>query len=69
MMNWEYSVFVRMWLHVFRRNENVILTKFSSLAALEVVILTTSNDENLVIEISSKCKHFRLSVIRLLSVL
>ena len=68
-MNWEYSVFVCMRLHVIHRNENVILTEFSSLAALEVVILTTSNDENLVMKISSKCRHFRFSVIRPLSVL
>ena len=53
MMNWEYSVFVLMW-HVIHRNENVILTEFSSLAALKVVILTTSNDENLVMKVSSK---------------
>ena len=66
MMKWEYSVFVRMW-HVIHRNENVILTEFSSLAALKVVILTTSNDENLVMKVSSKNFHF--SVIRLLSVL
>ena len=44
-MNWEYSVFVRMWLHVIHCSENVILAEFSSLVALEVVILTTSNDE------------------------
>ena len=45
MMNWDDSVFVRMRRHVIHRNENVILTRFSSQAALEVVILTTSSDK------------------------
>ena len=54
-------MFVRMRQRVIHRNENVILTKFSSLAALEVVILTTSSDENVVVKISSKCRHFRFN--------
>ena len=42
------------------KNENVILTKFSSLAALEVVILTTSSaasDDNFI-----KWTHYRFSI-------